>query len=82
MAARARAVVLIGRDAPQLEKALAGAAPIARADDLPAAVARAGELAQAGDMVLLSPACASFDMFSGFEERGRVFVDAVKRWLG
>jgi len=76
---RARAVVLIGRDAPRLEAALNGAAPIAHAADLEAAVERAAELAQAGDAVLLSPACASFDMFASYRERGDAFVAAVER---
>jgi len=76
---KARAVVLIGRDAPLIEQALGGAVPTVHAADMSAAVQQAAELAQPGDSVLLSPACASFDMFSGYEERGRVFVDAVRR---
>jgi len=79
LADKARAVVLIGRDAPLIEQALGGAVPTVYAADMNAAVQQAAELAQAGDSVLLSPACASFDMFSGYEERGRVFVDAVRR---
>jgi UDP-N-acetylmuramoylalanine--D-glutamate ligase len=79
LADKARAVVLIGRDAPLIEQALGGAVPTVHAADMNAAVQQAAELAQAGDSVLLSPACASFDMFSGYEERGRVFVDAVRR---
>jgi len=46
------------------------------------AVREAQHMAQAGDSVLLSPACSSFDMFSGFEERGEVFTQAVKRLAG
>ncbi len=76
---KARAVILIGRDAPLLEVALRGVAPLHAAPTLEAAVERAAGLARSGDCVLLSPACASFDMFSGYEERGRVFADAVRR---
>ena len=75
---KARAVVLIGRDAPLIAAALGDRIPRHSAADLAQAVARAAELAQAGDSVLLSPACASFDMFSGYEERGAVFAAAVQ----
>ncbi len=74
-----RAVVLIGRDAALIEDALAGVVPVARAADMDAAVARADELARPGDAVLLSPACASFDMFQNFGQRGVAFSDAVRR---
>ncbi len=80
-AAHARAVVLIGRDAPLIEAALANAVPVAHAADMRAAVQRAHELAQSGDVVLLSPACASFDMFRNFEQRGDVFRTAVREQL-
>jgi UDP-N-acetylmuramoylalanine--D-glutamate ligase len=75
-ASKARAVVLIGRDAPQIESALHSVAAIHYAGDMREAVERAAALAQAGDSVLLSPACASFDMFNGYEDRGRRFVAA------
>jgi UDP-N-acetylmuramoylalanine--D-glutamate ligase len=78
VAQRARAVVLIGRDAPRIESALAGAVPVHHARDMRAAVERAAELARPGDVVLLSPACASFDMFRNFEHRGEVFKTTVK----
>jgi len=74
-----RAVVLIGRDAPLLERALAGHAELVRAADLAQAVRQAAQLARAGDHVLLSPACASFDMFRSYEHRGEVFTDLVRR---
>ncbi len=74
-----RAVVLIGRDAALLEDALAGVVPVVRAADMDAAVARASELARPGDAVLLSPACASFDMFQNFGQRGVAFSNAVRR---
>lgn len=73
----ARAVVLIGRDAPRIAAALAGRSEVRYAGDMGEAVTLAAELARPGDSVLLSPACASFDMFAGFEHRGRVFAEAV-----
>ena len=76
---RARAVILIGRDAPLLAAALEGAAPIEHAADLDTAVTRAAALARRGDAVLLSPACASFDMFRDYHERGDVFAAAVRK---
>jgi UDP-N-acetylmuramoylalanine--D-glutamate ligase len=76
---RARAVILIGRDAPLLAAALEGAAPIEHAPDLDTAVTRAAALARHGDAVLLSPACASFDMFRDYHERGDVFIAAVQK---
>lgn len=81
-AARTRAVVLIGRDAPRLEAALAGAVPAERASDMHDAVRRARAAARVGDVVLLSPACASFDMFRNYEHRGDVFRAAVEEILG
>jgi UDP-N-acetylmuramoylalanine--D-glutamate ligase len=74
----ARAVVLIGRDAPRIAEALKGRAELRQAADMPAAVALAAELARPGDCVLLSPACASFDMYDNFEHRGRAFATAVQ----
>jgi UDP-N-acetylmuramoylalanine--D-glutamate ligase len=76
--AHARAVVLIGQDAALIEQALAGVqAHVERAPSLAQAVARSLELAQAGDTVLLSPACASMDMFNNYGHRGRCFVAEV-----
>jgi len=80
VADNARAVVLIGRDAALIEaELLETGVALYRAADLPEAVNIAGKLAQAGDAVLLSPACASFDMFKNYVHRAEVFVDAVKR---
>lgn len=75
---RLKAAVLLGESAPALAEALAGICPIARADTMQAAVARAAGLATAGDTVLLSPACASQDMFADYRERGRTFAAAVR----
>ena len=79
VAAHARAVVLIGRDAPLLRDALADTGvPLHDATDMDAAVRLCATLAQPGDVVLLSPACASFDMFTGYAQRGDVFAQAVR----
>lgn len=72
-----KSVVLIGEDAALLERLLAGRLPLVRATTMQAAVNAAAEMAAPGDRVVLSPACASFDMFSGFEDRGRCFAQAV-----
>ena len=74
----ARAVVLIGRDAPLIREVLqlAGVA-VQDAVSMPDAVEQAARLAQSGDAVLMSPACASFDMFKDYEHRAQVFVQAV-----
>lgn len=76
---KARAVILIGRDAPLLEAAIGGAAPILHAATLEEAVNRAFQAAQPGDAVLLSPACASWDMFRNYKHRAEVFIAEVKR---
>ncbi|KFE54317.1 UDP-N-acetylmuramoyl-L-alanine--D-glutamate ligase [Pseudomonas syringae] len=77
VAAHCRAVVLIGRDAELIAQALGDDVPQIRVATLDEAVKRCAEIAQAGDAVLLSPACASFDMFKNYEERGRLFAQAV-----
>jgi UDP-N-acetylmuramoylalanine--D-glutamate ligase len=75
----ARAVVLIGRDAPAIRAAVQGTGvPLFDAETLPQAVDIARAQAQPGDAVLLSPACASFDMFDNYEHRAQVFVEAVQ----
>lgn len=73
-----RAVVLLGRDAELIAAALGDAVPLVRVKTLDEAVQRCAELAREGDAVLLSPACASLDMFKNFEERGRLFAQAAE----
>ena len=79
---RVRGMVLIGRDAPLLEQALGDLVPVVHAADMREAVQKAAALALSGDAVLLSPACASFDMFRNYEHRGDVFRDAVAKVIG
>jgi UDP-N-acetylmuramoylalanine--D-glutamate ligase len=74
-----RGIVVIGEDADNIESQLRGAAEIVRGTSLEDAVGIGLAMAEKGDVVLLAPACASFDMFGSFEERGRVFKDAVRR---
>ncbi|MBX8549149.1 UDP-N-acetylmuramoyl-L-alanine--D-glutamate ligase [Pseudomonas lijiangensis] len=78
VAAHCRAVILLGRDAELIAQALGDAAPLVRVSTLEESVQRSAELAQEGDAVLLSPACASLDMFKNYEERGRLFAQAVE----
>ena len=77
VAAHCRAVVLLGRDAPLLAATFGDSVPLVRVTTLEEAVQRAADIAQEGDAVLLSPACASLDMFKNFEERGHLFARAV-----
>jgi UDP-N-acetylmuramoylalanine--D-glutamate ligase len=78
VAAHVRAAVLIGRDAGRLREALAGTGvPLHDAPDMPAAVQRAFEQAREGDAVVMSPACASLDMFNHYAHRAEVFCAAV-----
>ena len=78
---KGRGAVLIGRDAPLLEKVLQEALPLQRAADMREAVRLAAGMAQPGDTVLLSPACASTDMYRNYVERGEKFVQAVQEQL-
>jgi len=74
----ARAVVQIGRDGPLVEAAIAGACPVHRAETMAEAVDKAYELSRPGDVVLLSPACASWDMFRNYAHRAEVFIASVR----
>jgi UDP-N-acetylmuramoylalanine--D-glutamate ligase len=79
VATHARAVILIGRDGALIGQAIAGAGiRTESAADMADAVKRAAALALPGDAVLLSPACASFDMFRNYEHRAQVFIAAVR----
>ena len=83
---RSASVVAIGEAAPLVRQALAPAVDVHDAADMVAAVRTAFALASPGETVLLAPACASFDMFSDYAERGRVFKREVARlqdeWVG
>lgn len=73
-----RGIVAMGESADKVEKAFSGIKPLRRAASIDEAVLAAQSLAQAGDVVLLSPACASFDWFENYEQRGKVFKELVK----
>jgi len=77
---RVKQIVLIGEAAGKIREALAGTAEMIDAASLPEAVRLCRRGAVAGDVVVLAPACASFDMFQDYEHRGRVFKESV-RWL-
>ena len=79
VAEHVRSVVLIGEDADKIEHALADITPVLRATSLEEAVTRARSQATSGDVVLLSPACASLDMFRDFNHRGDVFANLVSK---
>jgi UDP-N-acetylmuramoylalanine--D-glutamate ligase len=75
---RVRALLTIGEDAPRIAGELGDLAPVTACGDLRTAVAQARKLARAGDAVLLSPACASYDQFRNFEDRGDQFKALVR----
>lgn len=76
---KSRAVILYGEDAPLIARALGDSVPVQRVAGLDEAVTAAAATAEPGDTVVLAPACASFDQFSGYQERGRAFAEAVGR---
>ena len=79
VAKHARAVVLIGRDADLIAAAIANSGvPVLYAKTMQEAVRQALKASAPGDYVLLSPACASFDMFNNYGHRAQVFIDAVR----
>lgn len=77
-----KAAILFGQDANKLEAALTPVVPTFIASDFREAVSKANSEAVEGDVVLLSPACASFDMFKNYEERGHIFVQEVQNLAG
>ncbi|MDW5378662.1 UDP-N-acetylmuramoyl-L-alanine--D-glutamate ligase [Halomonas sp. HP20-15] len=77
----AREAVVFGADGARLAQALAGHVTVTRCDDLKAAMARASDIVEPGDCVLLSPACASLDQFSNYQARGEAFREGVAAWL-
>jgi UDP-N-acetylmuramoylalanine--D-glutamate ligase len=77
--ASVRSLILVGEDADNIESQLSGHADVLWADSIDDAVKKGFEESETGDSVLLAPACASFDMFRSFEERGEVFKTAVMR---
>ncbi len=78
LAKYARALVLIGEDGPKIGAAVGDVVPLVQASTLRDAIERARALATPGDAVVLSPACASFDMFKNYEDRGQQFVATVR----
>ncbi len=78
LARKGRVAILFGEDAGKIEKDIAGALPVYREADMFAALKRAQGIAVSGDRVLLSPACASFDQFKSYVDRGEKFRAAVK----
>ncbi len=79
---RLRGVVAIGEASDEIDAAFAGDAPVVRARDMRTAVASATDRARPGDVVVLSPACASFDWYTGYEQRGDDFAREVERLIG
>ncbi len=79
VARHCKLLILMGEDAPLLQQALSSSVPVIMVSSLEEAVSVAATQAQPGDVVLLSPACASFDMFSGYMQRGEAFCALVRR---
>ncbi len=74
-------LILLGEAAERMEKTFKGATRILRVESVEEAVKEAIQNARPGGEILFSPACSSFDMFSGFEERGHAFKDAARKYL-
>nr|MCU0271261.1 hypothetical protein [Acidimicrobiales bacterium] len=77
--ARIRGVVAIGEAGPEVAAAFEGRRPVVSAETMAAAVAAAADLARPGDVVLLSPGCASFDWFDSYAQRGEAYAAEVRR---
>jgi len=78
---KARGIVLIGESAEMFASIFSGM-NFTKAADMEDAVVKAMRMSAEGDMILLSPACASFDMFTSYDERGKVFKECVKKLAG
>lgn len=76
---RLRAAIVIGKDGPLIRESIKDLVPVHKAGDMKKAVNMAAKIASAGDVVLLSPACASFDMFIDYQDRGNAFIEAVEQ---
>ena len=81
MQRKGRGAILMGKDAALLASVLQGVVPVRFAKDMPQAVKLAADMSQPGDSVLLSPACASTDMYRNFEARGETYIQAVREIL-
>ena len=79
---RLKAAIVLGKDGPEIGKMLVNVVPVHAVDSMEMAVETAAKIARAGDIVLLSPACASLDMFENYQARGDAFVAAVNKTLG
>ena len=79
---RLKAAIVLGKDGPELGKVLLNVVPVHSVDSMEMAVETAARIAKDGDIVLLSPACASLDMFENYQARGEAFVTAVKKVQG
>jgi len=79
---RLKAAIVLGKDGPEIGRVLVNVVPVHAVDSMEMAVETAARIARAGDIVLLSPACASLDMFENYQARGDAFVTAVNKTLG
>ena len=79
---RLKAAIVLGKDGPNIGKVLLNVVPVHSVDTIELAVKVAARIAKTGDIVLLSPACASLDMFKNYQARGEAFVAAVKKVIG